>query len=197
MVEPNGDFIYFEEDKNLQSIAKKVRKDVKVCAYNALPHHVENGITYLETAQGNIKLSIFGLHNMQNLSVAKEVCHRIGVTDEQFYDSITSFGGAAKRLQTLAESEDSTIFLDFAHSPSKLKATTQAVKAQYGDRKLIACMELHTFSSLKADFLPQYEGSMDHADEAIVYFNPDVLKHAHLCRTSESRLWRQSGRLYR
>ncbi|MDA3852832.1 MAG: Mur ligase family protein [Bacteroidales bacterium] len=188
MVEPNGDFIYFEEDKNLQSIAKKVRKDVKVCAYNALPHHVENGITYLETAQGNIKLSIFGLHNMQNLSVAKEVCHRIGVTDEQFYDSITSFGGAAKRLQTLAESEDSTIFLDFAHSPSKLKATTQAVKAQYGDRKLIACMELHTFSSLKADFLPQYEGSMDHADEAIVYFNPDVLKHKQLAPISAEQV---------
>lgn len=180
MVEPNGDFIYFEEDENLQNIAKKVRKDVKVCAYNALPHHVKDGITYLETEQGDIKLSIFGLHNMQNLSVAKEVCNRIDVTDKQFYEAIMSFGGAAKRLQTLAENDNTTIFLDFAHSPSKLKATTQAVKAQYDDRKLVACMELHTFSSLKADFLPQYKGSMDHADEAIVYFNPEVLKHKQL-----------------
>jgi len=180
MVEPNGDFIYFEEDENLQNIAKKVRKDVKVCAYNALSHHVKDGITYLETEQGDIKLSIFGLHNMQNLSVAKEVCNRIDVTDKQFYEAIMSFGGAAKRLQTLAENDNTTIFLDFAHSPSKLKATTQAVKAQYEDRKLVACMELHTFSSLKADFLPQYKGSMDHADEAIVYFNPEVLKHKQL-----------------
>ena len=179
-VEPDGDFIYFEEDENLQNIAKKVRDDIKICAYNALPHRVENGITYLETQQGDVKLSIFGLHNMQNLSVAKEVCNRINITDEQFYATITSFGGAAKRLQTLAEDNNSTIFLDFAHSPSKLKATTQAVKAQYNDRNLIACMELHTFSSLKADFLPQYGGSMDHADEAIVYFNPEVLKHKQL-----------------
>lgn len=188
MVEPDGDFIYFEEDENLQGIAKKVRDDVKVCAYNALPHRVENGITYLETAQGDVKLSIFGLHNMQNLSVAKEVCNRIDITDEQFYSAITSFGGAAKRLQTLAENDDTTIFLDFAHSPSKLKATTQAVKAQYDNRQLVACMELHTFSSLKADFLPQYEGSMDNADEAIVYFNPEVLKHKQLAPISAEQV---------
>lgn len=188
MVEPNGDFIYFEEDENLQSIAKKVREDVKVCAYNALPHHVENGITYLETKQGDVKLSIFGLHNMQNLSVAKEVCNRIDITDEQFYAAITSFGGAAKRLQTLADNNNTTIFLDFAHSPSKLKATTQAVKAQYDNRQLIACMELHTFSSLKADFLPQYKGSMDHADEAIVYFNHEVIKHKQLEPITEDQV---------
>ena len=180
MIEPNGDFIYFEEDENLQNIAKKVRQDVQVCAYKALPHRVEHGITILETTQGDVRLSIFGLHNMQNLSVAKEVCNRIGVTDEKFYKVITSFGGAAKRLQTLSEDKDTTIYLDFAHSPSKLKATTQAVKAQFDDRQLIACMELHTFSSLKADFLPQYRGSMDHADKAIVYFNPEVLKHKQL-----------------
>lgn len=180
MVEADGDFIYFEEDENLQNIAKKLRKDVKACPYKALPHRVENGITILETAQGDVRLSIFGLHNMQNLSVAKEVCNRIGVSDAQFYKAITSFGGAAKRLQTLAENEDTTIFLDFAHSPSKLKATTQAVKAQYKDRSLVACMELHTFSSLKADFLPQYAGSMDNADDAIVYFNPEVLQHKNL-----------------
>ncbi len=180
MIEPQGEFIYFEEDKNLQDIAKKTRKDVKVCPYKALPHRVEKGITYLLTKQGDIKLSIFGLHNMQNLSVAKEICNRIDISDAQFYTAIASFGGAAKRLQTLAENNNTTIYQDFAHSPSKLKATTQAVKAQFNDRKLIACMELHTFSSLKADFLPQYHGAMAAADEAIVYFNPEVIKHKHL-----------------
>ncbi len=180
MIEPDGDFIYFSGDENLQNIAKKVRKDVKVCAYSALPHKVENGTTYLTTENGDIKLSIFGEHNMQNLSVAREVCMRIGVTEEEFYNAIKSFGGAAKRLQTLASNDKTTIYLDFAHSPSKLKATTQAVKAQFNDRKLIACMELHTFSSLKADFLPQYKGAMDAADEAIVFFNPEVIKHKRL-----------------
>lgn len=188
MIEPNGDFIYYDGDENLQNIAKKVRPDVKVCAYNALPHTVKNGITYLTTDKGTIALSIFGEHNMQNLSVAKEVCNRLDISDEQFYQAITSFGGAAKRLQTLAEDENTTIFLDFAHSPSKLKATTQAVKAQYDDRQLIACMELHTFSSLKADFLPQYKDSMAHADEAIVFFNPEVLKHKQLAPISKEQV---------
>ncbi len=180
LIEPNGDFIYFEEDENLQQIAQQVRPDIKKCAYNALPHQVIDGITYLQTPKGDVPLSIFGLHNMQNLSVAKEVCERIGITEEHFYSTIRSFGGAAKRLQTLAKNDTTTIFLDFAHSPSKLKATTQAVKAQYKTRKLIACMELHTFSSLKADFLPEYNDSMSQADEAIVYFNPEVIEHKRL-----------------
>ena len=180
MIEPNGDFIYFEGDKNLQAIAKKVRADVNVCAYNSLPHQIEKGRTSLITPKGSIELAIFGEHNMQNLSVAKEVCNRLDITDVDFYKAIVSFGGAAKRLQTLAKSRNTTIYLDFAHSPSKLKATTQAVKAQFSERKLIACMELHTFSSLKANFLPQYHGAMNAADEAIVYFNPDVIKHKQL-----------------
>lgn len=180
MVEPNGDFIYFDGDENLQAIAQKVRKDVKVCPYNALPHKVDKGETSLITNKGEVKLSIFGEHNMQNLSVAKEVCLRLNITEDDFHKAIASFGGAAKRLQTLAENENSTIYLDFAHSPSKLKATTQAVKAQFDDRKLIACMELHTFSSLKADFLPQYHGAMSAADEAIIFFNPEVIKHKQL-----------------
>lgn len=180
MVEPNGDFIYFEGDENLQNIAKSVRSDVSVTPYTSLPHQVRDGITYLETPQGEMALSIFGEHNMQNLSVAREVCQRLDISDDKFYEAIATFGGAAKRLQILAKADDTTIFLDFAHSPSKLKATTQAVKAQYTDRKLIACMELHTFSSLKADFLPLYNGSMEAADEAIVFFNPEVIAHKRL-----------------
>lgn len=180
LVEPDGHFIYFEEDENIQGIAKKLRPDIKGQAYNALPHHVKNGITYLNTPHGEVELSVFGLHNMQNLSVAKAVCEQLGIDDKTFYEVIATFGGAAKRLQILAEKADSTIYLDFAHSPSKLKATTQAVKAQFTDRQLVACMELHTFSSLKADFLPLYKGAMDAADEAIVYFNPEVIAHKRL-----------------
>ncbi len=187
-IEPGGDLIYFQEDKQLQKIAQQLRPDVKTCAYKALPHRVENGKTYLLTEQGDFPLAIFGLHNMQNLNAAKEVCSRIGISDEAFYRAISSFAGADKRLQILAENDDTTVFLDFAHSPSKLKATTQAVKAQYQDRKLIACMELHTFSSLNADFLTHYEGAMNSADEALVYFDPKVLEHKHLAVISAAEV---------
>ena len=108
------------------------------------------------------------------------VCQQLGIKPEDFLTAITSFKGAAKRLQVLKKNNGSTIFLDFAHSPSKLKATTAAVKKQYPNRKLVACMELHTFSSLNKDFLPEYNKAMQEADEAIVFFNPEVVKHKKL-----------------
>jgi len=187
-IEPKGDLIYFEGDKELQNIAQNLRPDINTYAYKALPYKVMNGISYLKSPYGVITLSIFGEHNMQNLSAAKAVCERIGISDEDFYKAISSFRGAAKRLQTLAKNRETSIFLDFAHSPSKLKATTRAVKEQFAERKLIACMELHTFSSLKSNFLPQYKGAMDAADEAIVYFNPEVIKHKRLENISAAQV---------
>lgn len=136
---------------------------------------------------------MFGEHNLQNLNGARLVCHQLEISDDDFYAAIQSFGGAAKRLQKLAASATSTIFLDFAHSPSKLEATTAAVKKQFVGRKLIACMELHTFSSLKADFLPQYFGTMSEADEAIVFFNPEVLKHKRLQTITVSQVAKAFG----
>ena len=108
------------------------------------------------------------------------VLNQIGIKDDEFYKAVQSFKGAARRLEQIAVSESAVAFKDFAHSPSKLKATVSAVKQQYPKRKLVACMELHTFSSLKKDFLPEYKNAMAEADEAFVYFNPHVVEHKRL-----------------
>ncbi len=121
-------------------------------------------------------LKIFGEHNMQNLSAAREACFSAGITEDDFYDAIQSFEGTSKRLQKLAENEKGIIYLDFAHSPSKVKATVDAVRSRYPGRNVIACLELHTYSSLSQDFLPLYEGTLREADSAFVYFNPHAIE---------------------
>ena len=148
--------------------------------YNTPAHEVRNGITILKTKYGEVPLKVFGEHNLQNMDAARLACRQIGVTDEQFYSVISEFPGASNRLQKIAETSDSVAFKDFAHSPSKLKATVKAVKAQFPQRNLVACMELHTFSSLTEDFLPQYANCMTEADEAFVYYNPEVIHHKRL-----------------
>jgi len=180
MVERDGKFIYFEEDPNLKVIAENLREDLTAIPYNAHPNHIAEGKTWLETKYGDYPLRIFGKHNLQNIQCAHMVCRQLGVSDKDFYTSISEFKGAAKRLQILNETDDATIFQDFAHSPSKLKATVSAVKEQYPGRKLTACMELHTFSSLTADFLPEYKDSMKDADQAFVYYNPKTIEHKKL-----------------
>jgi len=179
-IERDGKFIYFEEDPNLLKIAENLREDLTAIPYKAHPSHIIEGKSFLETKYGDFPLRIFGKHNLENIQAAHMVCRQLGISDKDFYTSISEFKGAAKRLQILNESENCSIFQDFAHSPSKLKATVSAVKEQYPKRDLIACMELHTFSSLTADFLPEYKDSMKDADEAYVYFNPKTIEHKHL-----------------
>jgi UDP-N-acetylmuramate: L-alanyl-gamma-D-glutamyl-meso-diaminopimelate ligase len=125
-------------------------------------------------------LAVFGKHNMQNISGAKAVCNQVGVSDEEFYKAISTFKGASKRLQRLAENEHTKVFLDFAHSPSKVAATVAAVSEAYQDRELVACLELHTFSSLNAEFLSQYAGTMNKSNVSLVYFNPETIAHKKL-----------------
>lgn len=180
MIERHGKFIYFEEDIHLKAIAGNLREDLTAIPYSAHPSHIAEGKTWLETKYGEFPLRIFGKHNLQNIQAAHFVCRQLGVNDKDFYTAISEFKGAAKRLQTLNETDDCAIFQDFAHSPSKLKATVSAVKEQYPDRTLTACMELHTFSSLTADFLPEYKDCMKDADYAYVYFNPKTIEHKHL-----------------
>ena len=166
--------LFYQGDENIRQITCRAHSSVKVLPYECLPHTTRNGKTYL---RGNeeTELQIFGLHNMQNLAAAFLACREIGIPESDFLKAIASYKGAAKRLQKIAETPQSIAYLDFAHSPSKLKATIQAVKEQYPDKKLIACMELHTFSSLNAAFLPQYKNCMDQADTPVVFFNPEVV----------------------
>ncbi|MGQ7868933.1 UDP-N-acetylmuramate--L-alanine ligase [Sunxiuqinia sp. sy24] len=187
-VEQNGSLIYFEGDEKLQHIAKQARQDVSTIAYREHESTVEDGVTYLNYGDRRIRLQVFGDHNLQNITGAKHICDQLGLTDEQFYRAMTSFKGAARRLETLAETNDCTVFYDFAHSPSKLKATTAAVKKQFRNRKLVAVMELHTYSSLKKEFLLQYQGCMDEADEAYVFFNPRTIEHKRLSPITEEEV---------
>jgi UDP-N-acetylmuramate: L-alanyl-gamma-D-glutamyl-meso-diaminopimelate ligase len=133
-----------------------------------------------EAYDGNVAMQVFGKHNMQNLQAAMLACHCIGVNPDDFYREISTFTGASNRLEKICETANSVAYKDFAHSPSKLKATVNAVRERYPEKKLVAAMELHTFSSLMADFLPQYKGCMAEADVAYVYFNPKVIEHKRL-----------------
>ncbi|OJV35905.1 MAG: peptidoglycan synthetase [Bacteroidales bacterium 36-12] len=177
LMEIQGRLIYFDGDKELNLISEKLRRDIIPFPYNTPSHEVIDGITYLITKKGNIPLKIFGEHNLQNLNAARLACKQIGITEENFNNAISDFPGASNRLQKICETTTSVAFKDFAHSPSKLQATVQAVKSQYPKKQLIACMELHTFSSLTDSFLPQYSDCMKEADIAFVYFNPEVIKH--------------------
>ena len=188
MIQPKGSLIYYEKDENLQQVAAKSREDIEKMPYWSHDSVIENGVTYLLANGKKIKLQVFGDHNLQNISGAQLVCCQLGLTDEQFYSAIAEFKGASRRLEVLAEKEDCVVFNDFAHSPSKLKATTEAVKKQFPNRKLVACLELHTFSSLKKEFLPQYQNSMEAADLAIVYFNPHTIEHKKLEPITEQQV---------
>jgi UDP-N-acetylmuramate: L-alanyl-gamma-D-glutamyl-meso-diaminopimelate ligase len=178
-IENNGKLIYFDGDENLRKIAAH-QQHISTIPYHGLESKNINGKTIILYNNKEYELMVFGDHNIQNIEGAMKVCASIGIAPEEFLQAVTSFAGAAKRLQTLKSNNSSTIFLDFAHSPSKLKATTTAVKKQYPGRRLVACMELHTFSSLNRSFLPQYQHSMKEADEAIVFFNPEVVEHKKL-----------------
>ncbi len=169
-IEPKGSFIYFKGDENLKQIANEM---------TSLRHDDMTIIPY-EAYDGNVPMQVFGKHNMQNLQAAMLACHCIGVAPDDFYREIASFTGASNRLEKIAETDTCVAYKDFAHSPSKLKATINAVRERYPDKELVACMELHTFSSLMADFLPQYQGCMAEADKAFVYFNPKVIEHKKL-----------------
>ena len=164
--------IYCEEDSELLKLIIE-GENCKTIGYSTPDHSIQNGITYLN----DIPLKIFGDHNLQNLNAAKMVCYELGVSNKDFMNQIKTFAGASNRLELLRNDNNSAIFKDFAHSPSKLKATIKAVKMQFKERKLIACMELHTFSNLNKNFLQQYKNSMNDADEAIVYFSLEAIKH--------------------
>lgn len=168
------DMVYFEGDKEMQTIVANYTGTARIHPYNTPKYKVVNEQTVIEAEQDYI-LKVFGEHNLQNIEGARLVCERLGVNKADFYTAIQSFEGAANRLQKLAENDKTVIFKDFAHSPSKLKATVKAARTQYAHRKIIAVMELHTFSSLNKDFWAEYEGSMNEADVAIVYVDKETL----------------------
>ncbi|MFD2866794.1 UDP-N-acetylmuramate--L-alanine ligase [Mucilaginibacter antarcticus] len=170
-IQPGGTLIYSQTDAVLEEVVAEDSSAVKKQPYTLPAYKINNGVTTVLHNGEQYPLEVFGDHNLLNIEAAKLVCQGLGISNEDFYKHITTFKGAARRLELVGKSDTATVFKDFAHSPSKLAATMQAVKAQFPDRKLIACIELHTFSSLNKDFLEQYAHTMDKADEAIVFID--------------------------
>ncbi len=180
LIEPNGTLVYNTEDAEVKKLGEKYASKCKAVEYQTPQYRVVENGTVLSFEGKDYSLNIFGGHNLQNLMGAMNVSKAIGISSDDFLTAMATFTGAGKRLQKVVEAGDFVMYKDFAHSPSKLKATTKAVKEQYADRKVIACMELHTFSSLKKEFLPHYKDAMNAADIAVVYFSHEVVAHKKL-----------------
>lgn len=170
-IEANGTLVWCEEDDELKRIAQSFRSDLNKTVYRTPSHVIKNGVTHLITDNGEVELAVFGKHNLMNIEGAKMVCHAIGISNQVFHQAIRSFEGAANRLQLVSINGTKVVYKDFAHSPSKVRATVAAVREQFAHRKIIAVLELHTFSSLNENFLPEYKGTLDFADHAIVFLD--------------------------
>ncbi len=183
-----GMLVYNEEDEELVTIIESIEKAIKTYPYQTPEYFIDEGVTYLVTEEGDMPLEFFGKHNLQNLAGAKWICQHVGIDEGEFYEAIVSFKGADKRLQKIKETESTVIFKDFAHSPSKVKATTEAVKEQYPKRKLLACLELHTYSSLNVEFLTEYENCLKSADKAVVFYSPEAVRIKYLEEMTQEQI---------
>ena len=183
-----GIMVYNEGDVEVKKVVESSSNSIKKYPYNLPKHLIENGITYLQTSEGDLPLEIFGNHNLENLAGAKWICQHMGIDEDDFYEAIASFKGASKRLEKIAENDNTVVFKDFAHSPSKVAATTKAVKEQYVNREVIACLELHTYSSLNAEFLAEYKGALNYADKAVVFYSPHAVEIKKLKEVSKGQI---------
>ena len=174
-IQPEGTLIYCKADHDLNDIATASKAPIAKIPYDIPDHRIDNGITYLLPSE--TPLEVFGDHNLMNLNAAKLVCQQLNVLEAEFNTAISSFTGAAKRLEIVSIKDNTNVYKDFAHSPSKLKATIEAVKMQFPERRLVACIELHTFSSLNKNFLSQYDSSMSKADVALVFIDKKTFLH--------------------
>ena len=183
-----GSITYNIEDAEVKKVVENSENTIRKFPYQTPDYIVENGITILETDEGSMPIEIFGKHNLNNLAGAKWICQQIGIDENDFYEAISTFQGASKRLEKIAETDNAIAYKDFAHSPSKVLATTNALKNQYPDRKLIACLELHTYSSLNPEFLNQYKGTLAAADIAVVFYSPRAVEIKKLQAISQQQI---------
>ena len=189
-----GIIVYNEEDPALTKIVDGTTNQIRKHAYKTPDHRIEDGITMLDTPEGDLPIEIFGAHNLNNLSGAKWICQHMGVDEDDFYEAIATFNGASKRLEKIFETTSTVVFKDFAHSPSKVAATVKAVREQYPNKELIACLELHTYSSLNSEFLKEYKNSLDPATKAVVFYSPEALEIKKLEMLSKSEILDAFGR---
>ena len=187
-ITPGGAIVYNQEDPEVKRVVESATNQVKKYPYQTPEYSVEDGVTLLDTPEGPMPIELFGKHNLNNLEGARWICQLMGIDADDFYEAIASFSGASKRLEKIAESSSAVAYKDFAHSPSKVAATAKAVKDQYPDRTLVACLELHTYSSLNPEFLKEYKGALDSADEAVVFYSPHAVAIKKLDPVSENQI---------
>jgi len=183
-----GAIVYNQEDIEVKQVVETAQNQIKKYPYQTPRFSVENGDTLLDTEDGPMPIEVFGKHNLNNLEGARWICQLMGVQQEDFYEAIATFKGASKRLEKIGQGPTSIAYKDFAHSPSKVRATTQALKSQYPERSLLACLELHTYSSLNPEFLSEYKGTLNDADKAVVFYSPNAVKIKKLDAVSSSQI---------
>ena len=183
-----GAIVYNQEDIEVKQVVETAQNQIKKYPYQTPRFSVENGDTLLDTEDGPMPIEVFGKHNLNNLEGARWICQLMGVQQEDFYEAIATFKGASKRLERIGQGPTSIAYKDFAHSPSKVRATTQALKSQYPERSLLACLELHTYSSLNPEFLSEYKGTLNGADKAVVFYSPNAVKIKKLDAVSSSQI---------
>ncbi len=193
-IEPGGSIIYNEEDSEVNRLIANSSHDIEKIPYHTPDFSVKNGITYINTPDGELAVQVFGKHNLNNLAGANKIAQKMGISEDDFYKAIASFKGASKRLEKIAETENAVAYKDYAHSPSKVKATTEAAKNQYPNRKLIACLELHTYSSLTPEFLKEYKNTLNVADSAVVYYSPHAVMIKQLQEIKQEQIETAFGR---
>ena len=183
-----GAIVFNQEDIEVKQVVETAQNQIKKYPYQTPQYSVENGDTLLDTQDGPMPIEVFGKHNLNNLEGARWICQLMGVQQEDFYEAIATFKGASKRLEKIGQGPTSIAYKDFAHSPSKVRATTQALKSQYPERSLLACLELHTYSSLNPEFLSEYKGTLNGADKAVVFYSPNAVKIKKLDAVSSSQI---------
>ena len=176
-IEAGGLLIYNDTDPVLKSVVNDTKRaDIEYVPYGLPGHSIQEGTTVVQLENEQSELNVFGNHNLLNLHAAFNACKKLGVNTRIFLQAISTFSGASKRLEIMAKNENVTVFRDFAHAPSKVKATIEAVSQQYPDRKLVTVLELHTYSSLNEEFMAEYKGSLNKADEAAVFYSKHALE---------------------
>lgn len=193
-MQPGSILIFNEEDKHLVKLTGEHGQHLKLIPYSTPQYRVQEEITFINYGETEIPLQVFGTHNLQNIAAARLVCAQLNITDKDFYTSIRSFRGASRRLEKIFEKPDAALYRDFAHAPSKVRASIHAMKEQYPDRKLAAVLELHTYSSLNAEFLVQYQDAMEEADTACVYYSNHALEIKKLSPLSPKPVQQAFGR---
>jgi UDP-N-acetylmuramate: L-alanyl-gamma-D-glutamyl-meso-diaminopimelate ligase len=180
--------IYHPTDQEVSGLVKEVGSHLQpIPASVPQSELAQDGISVLYKGKA-YPLRVFGRHNLENLSAAQAICVQLGVSAEEFWEYASDFKGAGKRLESVPNKKNISVFRDFAHAPSKVKASVQAVRSRYPDKKILAVLELHTFSSLNKDFIPFYAASLDPADKAVIYLDNEALRAKGVEGYSEEQL---------